>query len=465
MELTAPDIASATGGGVEGPPADGPVTSFAVDSRAVGPGACFVALRGGRDGHTFVGDASRRGARLALVDHVPDDVRDLPSVVVDDTADALTALGREARRRLRATVVGITGSVGKTSTKDLTAAVLARRLRTHASPGGFNNEAGVPLTLLGAPGDAEVVVAEMGARFAGDIAELSRVARPSVGVVTGVSLAHSEHLGDLAGIVAVKGELLEALPPDGLAVVNADDGHGPALAARSPAPVLLVGREVSGDAAVRFAVLAVGPDLRPSVRIESPWGPLEAVVGLRGAHQARNAAQAAAVGLHLGVPPADVADALAGVRAAGLRMELSRSPAGVTVINDAYNANPASMRAAVDALRVLPVAGRRVAVLGEMRELGPAAPGEHALVGRLLAAAGVDLLVAVGGGPVADLAAAAGAAGVAVRTAADARGAGEAVLGEVTAGDAVLVKASRAVGLEAVAAVLLAPAGERAGSS
>ncbi len=461
MILTAAEIEAATGGRLTGAPGDTPVASFAFDSRTVPAGACFVALPGGRDGHTFVVDAFARGARLAIVERVPEGAGDSPLVVVGDTAAALTELGREARRRLGATVVGVTGSVGKTSTKDLTGAVLSRAFATHVSPESFNNEAGVPLTLLGAPEDAEVVVAEMGARFAGNIADLAEVARPSVGIVTQVSLAHSEHLGPLPSIVAAKGELLEALPPSGLAVLNADDGYGPGMAARSPAPVLLVGRAASGDGAVRVTVLAVGRDLRPLVRVESPWGALEAVVGLRGVHQAQNAGLAAAVGLHLGVDPDDVAAGLGEAQGADHRMQVEGSSSGVIVVNDAYNANPASMRAAIAALRALPVDGRRVAVLGEMRELGSAAAAEHAGIGRLLGETGIDVLVAVGGGPVEEMAGEAGSAGVAVLAVADAAGAAAAVLEAVGPGDAVLVKASRAVGLEAVASALLAPGGAR----
>ncbi len=465
MLLTAAEIAAVTGGRLAGPHGDAPPTSYAFDSRSLDPGACFVALRGGRDGHTFVVDAFARGARLAIVDHVPEAAGGAPLVVVDDTAVALTELGREARRRLGATVVGITGSVGKTSTKDLTGAVLARGFATHASPGSFNNEAGVPLTLLGAPETSEVVVTEMGARFAGNIADLTDVARPSVGIVTQVSLAHSEHLGPLPSIVAVKGELLEALPESGLAILNADDGHGPAMAARSAAPVVLVGRAASGDAAVRVTVVSVGDDLRPVVRIESPWGALEARVGLRGAHQAQNAGLAATVGLHLGLAPDDVAAGLAAARGTGLRMHVTRSGSGVIVLDDSYNANPASMRAAVEALRSLPAEGRRVAVLGEMLELGPVAAAEHAGIGRLLGEIGIDRLVAVGAGAVEEMAAAARAGGVAVLTAPSAAGAVAAVLDVVAPGDAVLVKASRAVGLEAVASALLAtPDHSRAGA-
>ncbi len=461
MLLTAAEIARATGGILLGATGDLAATSFTFDSRRLEAGACFVALPGGRDGHTFLAAAFARGARMALVEHVPDDAGDAPLIVVGDTGDALTALGREARRRLGATVVGITGSVGKTSTKDLAGAVLARRFAAHASPDSFNNEAGVPLTLLGAPDATDVVVAEMGARFAGNIADLAEVARPSVGVVTQVSLAHSEHLGSLGGIVAVKGELLEALPGDGLAVLNADDGHGPGMAPRSEAPVIVVGRTASGGDAVRFTVVSLGDDLRPVVRIESPWGRLEAVVGLRGAHQASNAAMAATVGLHLGVAPEAVAAGLGAARATGMRMQVTGTAAGIIVVNDAYNANPASMRAAIEALRALPVAGRRVAVLGEMRELGAVAAAEHAGVGRLLGPGGVDVLVAVGGGPVDEMAGAARSGGVAVLSVADAAGAAEAVLDAVAPGDAVLVKASRAVGLETVASALLTTPGRR----
>jgi UDP-N-acetylmuramoyl-tripeptide--D-alanyl-D-alanine ligase len=449
--VNASELALLVGGVVVGNP-DAAVTSFAIDSRVLEPGACFVALRDARDGHDFVGDAFARGARVALVARAVDHPADAALVLVDDPLDALARLAGQVRRRWTdVTVVGITGSAGKTSTKDLTAAALAGGRRVHASFGSFNNEAGLPLTLLGAPSRTEVVVAEMGARFAGNIADLCAIAEPTIGVVTHVGLAHAEHLGGRDGILETKGELVDALPAGGTAVLNADDPATPALAARTAARVLTVGTAAGAD--VRVHGLVVDTDLRPRFRVASPWGTLEVELAMRGAHQAMNAAMGAAVALVVGVDPATVAEGLAGATTAAWRMHLSTSPGGIVVLNDAYNASPSSMRAALRSLGDMPAAGRRVAVLGDMLELGAHAEEEHAAIGTLAATAGVDLLVAVGPNS-AVTAAHAERAGIVALTAADRDEAHALIAAHVRPGDAVLVKASRAVGLESVAEAL-----------
>ncbi|HEY3722008.1 MAG TPA: UDP-N-acetylmuramoyl-tripeptide--D-alanyl-D-alanine ligase [Acidimicrobiia bacterium] len=452
MDLTRDDVAAITGGRPVGPAAV--ARGFAFDSRTLEPGQGFLALRAERDGHEFVAAAFARGAALAVVERVPDGV-DGPVVVVDDVAVALRALGVAARDRLEpASVVGITGSAGKTSTKDLTAAALAPALRVHASSASFNNEIGLPVTLLDAPTDAQAVVLEMGARFAGNIAELCAIARPSVGVVTHVGLAHAEYLGGPEGIARVKGELLVALPADGLAVLNADCERVDMLRALSAAPVLTVGTGRTAD--VRTSDLRVDAELRASFRLESPWGVAPEIrLAVRGAHQVANAAQAATVALHLGVPLDAVVAALAAAETATWRMELIESDDHVIVINDAYNASPSSMRAALETFGRLAPPGRRIAVLGEMLELGPIGVDEHARVGDLVADAGVAALVTVGAGTD-ELAAAAKARGVEVVAVADRDAAVSVLRTMVLPGDAVLVKASRLVGLEAVAAALLA---------
>lgn len=458
MDLTLTEIAAATGGDLL--TADGAivVASFAIDSRTLERGACFVALRDVRDGHDFVGHAFERGAAAALVERVTAGGPPGPLVVVEDVAAALADLGRAARQRLAgAAVVGITGSAGKTSTKDLAAAALATRLAVHASPGSYNNESGVPLTLLGAPTRTEVIVAEMGARFAGNIAELCAVAEPQVGVVTHVGLAHAEHLRGRAGIADVKGELLEALPPEGLAVLAADDDLTPELAARSAAPVVRVGIGRAPGTDVRIVAVQLDDELRPRFRIESPWGAAEARLAVRGEHQALNAGMAVSAAVHLGVPFDDACQGLAAATGAAWRMQLEHSPAGVTVLNDAYNASPTSMAAALRAFARLRPPGRRVAVLGAMLELGVHAEAAHAEAGELAAGAGCDAIVvsgSIGTGPAA-MAAGARAAGATVIEVADAAAALAAVVELVAPGDAVLVKASRAVGLEAVAAALV----------
>ena len=447
--MTAAELATATSGVVVGDP-DAVATSFAIDSRVLEPGAAFVALQGVRDGHQFVADAFARGARVAVVARAVDHPPATALVVVDDP---LAALARAAARTRETwtdvTVVAITGSAGKTSTKDLTAAALGGTRRVHASQGSFNNEAGLPLTLLNRPPTADVVVAEMGARFPGDIADLCVVARPTIGVVTHVGLAHAEHLGGRDGVTKTKGELVEALPATGIAVLNADDPATPVLAARAVARIVTVGEAPGSDVVVQPVV--VDHELRPRLTLTSPWGTIDVTLAVRGAHQAQNAAMAATVALALGESPDAVADALRGAITAEWRMELTTSPGGIVVLNDAYNASPSSMRAALRSLADLPATGRRVAVLGDMLELGPHADEEHATVGDLVAASGVDLLVAVGPHSAAT-AARARRGGVDTLRATDREEARALVAAHVRPGDTVLVKASRAVGLEEVAA-------------
>jgi UDP-N-acetylmuramoyl-tripeptide--D-alanyl-D-alanine ligase len=350
--------------------------------------------------------------------------------------------------------VGITGSVGKTSTKDLAAAAIGAARRTHAAPASYNNEIGVPVTVLGAPEATEVLVVEMGARFAGNIAELCALVDPEIGIVTNIGINHAEHLGGVEGVARVKGELLEALPAHGLAVVDAVSAAGPEHRARSAAPLVTVG--TGADADVRIGDVRLDDRLRARFHLETPWGSGPVVLAVRGAHQAANAAQAASVALHLGVPFERVVEALAGAEASAWRMEMVDAPGGVTVINDAYNASPVATVAALEALAAVPGATRRVAVLGEMRELGALAEAEHARVGRAVAATGVDVLVAVGDAtePLVASARADAGPGLEVHRVADAAAARALVLDLVAPGDVVLVKASRAVGLEVVAAAL-----------
>ena len=403
MELTAREIAEITGGTVVAGDPEARATSFAIDTRVLEVGSCFVALVATRDGNEFAAEAFGRGASIAVVS------RDLPAppevgttVRVVDGYDALARLGTAARARLaHATVVGITGSTGKTGTKDLTAAAVAGKLPVHASPGNFNNEAGLPLTLLHAPHSAEVVVLEMGARATGNIAELCAIARPTVGVVTNVGLAHAGPLGGRRGVARVKGELVESLPSHGLAVLNAGDAATGELARRSGARVLLVSvsdtARPSTSAEVVASMIELGDELRPSFLLESPWGAARVRLDVRGVHQVANAAQAAGVALSLDVPLEDVVAGLESVSPTPWRMQVERAGSGALVIHDAYNASPAAMAAALHSLASVTDARRRVAVLGEMFELGDHADEEHAAVGQLAANSGVDVLVAVPG--------------------------------------------------------------------
>lgn len=450
MHLTAADVGARAGGEVIGDP-DVAVTSWTFDSRAAREGACFVALRGHRDGHDFVADAFRSGARVALVDrplpHV--DLGGRALVRTDDSLKGLQAVARSVREdRTDLRIVAITGSTGKTSTKDLLAAALASRA-VHANPESYNNEFGLPITLLDTPPGASIVVTEMGERFPGDVAALCEIARPQYGVVTNVGLAHAEHLGGPEGVARVLAELLEALPADGVAVLNADDPWTPWLAERTGATVRTVGH--AGSADHRVTDVEIEPTLQPSFSLDGR----RVCVPLHGAHHVANAACAVVVAHHvLGVPWEDVVRDVREARPARWRMELGESTSGVVVLNDSYNANPASVAAALRALAHLEVRGRRIAVLGDMRELGAHSETAHEEVGRLAAELGTDVVVGVGEGG-ARIARAARAGAAEVHVVADAESAAALVAGVAAEGDAVLVKASRALGLQVVAERLL----------
>ena len=433
MRFLASDVAAATGGALHGP--DVGIDGVSIDSRATTSGQLFVPIVGERDGHDFIAGAVAAGAAATMTHAaVPTGVT---SIAVADTAAALLDVGRLARGRLGALVVGITGSVGKTSVKDMTAAALGRRYRTAASEKSFNNELGVPLTLANAADDTQAAVIEMGARGRGHIRLLCDVARPTVGVVTAVAPAHVELFGSVEEVATAKAELVEDLPAAGTAVLNADDERVAAMARRTPARVLTY--SAAGAAADVVAErLVVDDELRPRFTMRTPAGSIDVELAVRGVHQAANALAAAAAALACGVPLADVAAGLAQAQLSPWRMDLRRSPSGAWVLNDAYNANPSSREAALRSLAALP-ARRRIAVLGYMAELGTDAAAAHADVAAVAADLGIDV-VAVGTDlygiePVGDPVAA---------------------LGALADGDAVLVKGSRVAGLEELAAALLA---------
>lgn len=464
MRLTAAEIAGATDGELNGS-AGALVTSYTGDPGRVEAGACFVAVEGERDERDAIGDAFRRGAAVVVSRWSPMVPKGSAVVCVPEPLPALAALGRLARRRLAsAKVVGITGSSGKTATKDLLSAAVAASRRVHASPASYNNMVGLPLTLLTAGESAEVVVAEMGARFAANIADLCAIAAPDVGVITNIGMAHAGSLGGRPGIARVKGELLEAPRPNGLAVLDAADEFTPALARRTSARVLTVG--VGSDVVVDIRARDVVLDdvLRPSFRLQTPWGDVPVTLELRGSHQVANAAMGAGVALWLGVPVAEVALGLGRATPAPWRMEVTRTVTGIMVLNDAYNASPTSMEAALRSLARLRVAERRLAVLGEMGELGEHALREHERIGRLTAECGVEVLIVVGDAASAIvLDARAGARGPApwptVLEVADPDAALTALTEQARPDDAVLIKGSRTVGLERVADGLIASSG------
>jgi UDP-N-acetylmuramoyl-tripeptide--D-alanyl-D-alanine ligase len=447
------EVARAVEGSLEG--ADVEVRSVSTDSREVTEGSLFIALPGDRtDGHRFVDQAYAGGAAGAIVGEAVDGAVPGPLVRVHSTSEALMRLAADERRSMTATVVGITGANGKTSTKDLTQAIAKTRFRVHASPGSFNNEIGLPLTLLGAAPDTEVLVAEMGARRLGDVKLLSGIARPDVVVVTNVGVAHIEVFGSWASIVEASAEPIDALDPDGLAILNADDPIVIAYGDRCPGRVVTFGSRAHVD--VRAEDVSLSPDGRASFRVVTDGSEVPVTLAVPGEHMVSNALAAVAVGRELGVALDEAAVALSGAGVSRWRMETFTTSAGVRVLNDAYNANPESTAAALRTARWMAGTERLIAVLGEMAELGPISEGEHDHVGELAARIRVDRLITVGG------------AAHAIARAAIREGMGpedvvtfdtpEEALDDVrrsaAAGDLILFKGSRVAGLETLAEAL-----------
>jgi UDP-N-acetylmuramoyl-tripeptide--D-alanyl-D-alanine ligase len=425
-----------------------PIRGGAVDSRAVQPGQLFVALPGERtDGHRFLSDAVARGAAALLVTRPPEDLAAIGDVSVIRVVDALAALHAVAagwRTRFDPLVVGVTGSIAKTSAKEAIATVLGTHFRTLKNEGNQNNEVGLPLTVLKLGPEHEAAVLEMGMYVGGEIADLARIGRPSIGVVTAVQAVHLSRIGSLRAIERAKGELLEALPPGGTAILNADDpivrGMAVRTVARSAsygfaedADVRAVDVESAGLAGMRFTLVGAGERRA-------------AVLPTLGRLAVHNALAAAAVGIAAGLDLDTIADGLARGWSAPHRVQLVRA-GGVTIVDDSYNASPGSVIAALDLLAGLP--GRRVAVLGEMLELGDAHVAGHLEVGE--AAAGVaDLLVVVGDEAlaIADGARDAGLDPAKVLLARDRETALDILRPRIREGDVVLVKASRGIALD-----------------
>ena len=472
IDLTLADVARATGGRLHAATGEERVTgSVEFDSRAVTRGGLFVALPGERvDGHDFVGAARGAGAAGVLAAREVD----APAVIVPPVeavsssyvlaADAdgagagvlagLALLARHVVDVLTADgllVVGITGSSGKTSTKDLTAHLLEGAGETVAPPGSFNNELGHPWTALRAAHSTRHLVLELSARGPGHVAALCRVAPPRLGVVLNVGSAHLGEFGSREAIARAKGELVEALPADGVAVLGADDPVVAAMADRTAARVVHAGR--APEATVRAVDVTLDDAGRAAFRLVTPAGEAPVRLGLHGAHHVDNALAAAAVALEAGLGVSEIAERLgAAAPRSRWRMELTERPDGVRVLNDAYNANPESMRAALATLGAM--GGHHTAVLGMMAELGDDAPRAHGEIGREVARTGVQRLIVVGDGA-RPLHEAAVSEGVDSRLVPDADAAAELVTAGVAPGDVVLIKASRSAGLEKVAEVLV----------
>jgi UDP-N-acetylmuramoyl-tripeptide--D-alanyl-D-alanine ligase len=435
MRLSLLEILEATGGGeVGGTQVGETFATFHTDSREVEQGGVFFALRGAEmDGREFVGDAIARGAAAVVVERKTDIPTGIVEIVVPDSWAALYAIAAHALRRVQPLVVGVTGSNGKTSTKEMVAAVLSRHFNVLRTQGNLNTETGVPLTILRLEPHHSALVLEMGLQHPGDIGRLASLARPVIGIVTNIGVVHMEFFNTQDELARSKGELVAALPEAGLAVLNADNEFYPLLAQMTVARVAGFGVErgdyrVEGFRSVedgsRFSVRGVDVDLK-----------------MRGRHQALNAAAALAAGEFAGVPLEAGAEALGGVDVEHRLQEVT-APGGFTIVDDAYNASPESMLAAFDALAESPRHGRLLAVLGEMRELGAVADDSHRRVGQR--AAGVfDAVCVVDGGRARLMADAAGA-----ELAPDRSAAVEWVRRTARPGDRVLVKASHGVRLD-----------------
>jgi UDP-N-acetylmuramoyl-tripeptide--D-alanyl-D-alanine ligase len=461
LPTTLAAVAAVTGGRLHRATGDERVTAVEFDTRAIGPGGLFVALPGERvDGHDFAAAAVAAGAAGVLAGREVDGPAVIAPPVPDRRGDTylastdpdghgaavLAALARLAGHAVGqlpgCTVVGVTGSSGKTSTKDLLAAVLAPLGETVAPPGSFNNELGLPWTALRAGAGTRHLVLEFSARGAGHIAALAAAVPPRIGVVLNVGSAHLGEFGSAAAIAEAKGELVEALPEDGVAILNADDPAVAAMGIRTRARVVLTGRHPNAHVRAEDVTVDAG---RARFTLVTPGGSAPVVLRLVGEHHVANALAAAAVALEVGGTVAGVAGALSLAEPASKwRMELTERPDGVTVVNDAYNANPESMRAALAALASIGSGRRTWAVLGRIGELGEDSDAAHARVATVARESGVDVLVAVGAPEYG-----------ADREPPDVDAALELLRAELRPGDVVLVKASRAAGLERLAAGLL----------
>jgi UDP-N-acetylmuramoyl-tripeptide--D-alanyl-D-alanine ligase len=470
IAMTVGEIAAVIGAPVPVTGADTVVTGVEFDTRRLQAGSMFVALQGDRvDGHDFAADAVRAGAVAVLGSRELPDVS-VPVLQVDGADGVLTALSALARHSVGVllqhglTVIGLTGSSGKTSTKDLIASVLRAGFgdeQVIAPPESFNNELGHPYTVLRAVESTRFLVLELSARGPGHIAALAATAPLKIGAVLNVGTAHLGEFGSVEAIAQAKGELVEALPgaaEGGIAILNADDPRVLAMATRTTAQVVTVG--TLPQAQIRAEETGADSGARAFFTLVTPEGSAPVRLSVVGAHQVANALVAAAVGRAVGLPVTDIATALSASEAASKwRMAITERADGVTVINDAYNANPDSMRAALQALAVIGEHRHTWAVLGEMAELGDSSQQFHDQIGRLVVRLGVDRLIVVGQAARALHLGAhlEGSWGGESEIVDDMDAALQILANELQPGDVVLVKASRSVGFERLAAALLEP--------
>jgi UDP-N-acetylmuramoyl-tripeptide--D-alanyl-D-alanine ligase len=460
--LSVADLVEATGGRLVSGEPHLRVTSYAIDTRKLTAGGAFFALGGSRtDGHAFLGEAARTGAIAAIVTRIPESGGPFPAALieVDDVQAALARCGAFARGRIKATVVAITGSAGKTTTKEFVAAGLAASRRVHRTTGNFNNELGLPLSLLSCPDDAEAAVFEMGMNGPGQIAFLSRLADPDVALVTNVRPVHLEFFDSIDAIAAAKGELFATLREDATSVVNLDDPRVRLQAARHAGPRVTFGRTERAD----LVLTGVQDQFIPGASLAFRHAERSYETSLRvgGSHAAFDALAAAAVMVACGAELQPALDAIARVEPAAGRGRLTQLPGGAIVVDDTYNSNPEALASVLTTLAASSPAGRRVLVMGDMLELGLESAAFHRAAGEQAAHAGVALLVGVGTYS-RHAVEAARRAGIEAHAADDAAHAARSVPPLIRAGDLVIVKGSRGVKLELVVEALVKRQGEAA---
>jgi UDP-N-acetylmuramoyl-tripeptide--D-alanyl-D-alanine ligase len=463
------EIAGATHGDLllgNGPPPEGAqrtIDGYSIDSRTLQPGDLFFAIVGPRfDGHRFVADALARGAAAAVVARDATGTwQDAPALVrVGDTTRALQDLGAHVRRSRDLKVVGITGSAGKTTTKEMTAAVFGVRYRTFKSEGNLNNAFGLPLTLLRMPDDCDAAVLEMGMSYSGEIERLTGIADPDVGMILNVLRVHLENFASLDDIARAKGELFRAMRRDAIAVYNADDPSAARLGRDFPGRSIAYGIEAKRAEVRAEAITPKGLDATHFVlRHGDDSAPVR--LALPGRHNVANALAASAAGFAIGLRAEEIAGGLQAAAPAPMRGALHRLPGGIQLFDDSYNSNPAAMEMAIELLRGATPRGRRILVSGDMLELGQYERRAHSVLGEQVAAAGIELFVAVG--PLSQRAAdAARAGGVETHHFASSAAAAPFVVSTARDGDLVLVKGSRGMKMERVVEALTSAAGRDA---
>ncbi len=462
--LSVGELVDGTGGRLLRGDTAAAVTSWSIDTRTLEPGAGFFALKGQRtDGHVFVADAARAGASAAVVqvETLPGEATPPAVVLVEDVAVSLSRAAAAARRKLRTKVLGLTGSTGKTTTKELLAAGLAAEHRVHRTSGNLNNELGVPLTILSCPEDAQMLVLELGMNGPGQIAALTRLADPHVGLVTNIRPVHLEFFVSLDDLAAAKGELFAILRPEATSVVNLDDEQVRIQAMRHAGPRVTYGRPRDAD----LVLEGIDDRYLPGASVTFRYKERSRILQLRlgGAHSALNALAALAAVVAAGAAFEPAIEAMSAVEAGRGRGRIHRLAGDIVLVDDTYNCNPSALASVVGTMRATEARGRKVLVLGDMLELGAQETAYHRAAGEQAAAAGVHVLVGVG--PRARVAVdAARRAGIPeARHVDDAQAAAQAVPAWLRPGDLVVVKGSRGMRLEQVVDALVGAAGDAGG--